>query len=94
MKHIVIDQQNEQVRQFIRSLPLEPDGVEIELDGQVVCKVIAPHQLSDAERDAALKRGWDLIEQAGERNKGVPAKAIEREVQQAVDEVRRRERGQ
>jgi hypothetical protein len=84
MKHIVIDEQDERVRLFIRSLPIEPDGVELELDGKVICKVIAPNQLSDDERDAVLKRGWDLIEQAGERNKHVPADIIEREVQQAV----------
>jgi hypothetical protein len=90
MKHIVIDQHDEQVREFIRSLSLEPDGVELELDGQVVCKVIAPHQLSDEERDAILTRGWKLVERTGERNKGVSSKVIEREVNEAVDQVRRR----
>jgi hypothetical protein len=94
MKHIVIDKYDERVRQFIRSLPLEPDGVAIELDGHVICKVVSPYQLSDAERDAALQRGWDLIEQAGARNKDVPAKVIEREVHKAVDEVRQRRREQ
>jgi hypothetical protein len=90
MKHITIDDQDERVRQFIRSLPIEPDGVELELAGQVVCKVISSHQLSDGERDAVLKRGWELIERARQRNQGVPAKIIEREVRQAVNEVRGR----
>jgi hypothetical protein len=90
MKHMTIDEQDERVRQFIRSLPIDPEGVELELDGQVICKVIGPNQLSDEERDAVLNRGWELIEKAHERNKGVPAKVIEREVRQAVKKVRGR----
>jgi hypothetical protein len=92
MKHIVIDQHNEHVRDFIRNLPIEPDGVELELDGEVVCKVIAPNQLSDEERAAVLERGWLLVERASARNKNVPAKVIESEVEEAVDQVRRSRR--
>jgi hypothetical protein len=38
MKHIAIDQQTEQVREFIPNLPIEPNGVELELEGRVICK--------------------------------------------------------
>jgi hypothetical protein len=94
MKHISIDQYDEQVREFIRTLPIEPEGVELELDGHIICKVIGPHQLSDEELDDVLKRGWGLVERAGDRNKGVPAKVIEHEVAEAVDEVRQRRQHQ
>jgi hypothetical protein len=92
MKHLSIDEHDEQIKEFVRSLPVEPEGVELELDGRVVCKVFAPHQLSDTERDAVLRRGWERIRMAGERNQDVPAKEIEREVQEAVNEVRMRTR--
>jgi hypothetical protein len=90
MKHITVDRENDQVKEFLRTLPLEPDGVELELNGRVICKIVAPGQLTSQERDAILEAGWQRVREAQERNRGVPAKVIEREVNEAVDEVRRR----
>ena len=38
MKHINLNSADEQVKRFIQALPLEPGGVELELDGKVICK--------------------------------------------------------
>ena len=89
MKHISLDAAAEDVKQFVRTLPLGGEGVELELDGQVICKVIPPQQLSSSEREAVLKAGWKRVRQAQQRNKGVSAKVIEREVDQAIEQVRR-----
>jgi hypothetical protein len=90
VKQIDLDRVDERVKQFVRKLPVQPDGVELRLNGQIVCKVIGPQQLTEAERDAVIERGRNLVRRARQRNQGVPAKVLEREVRQAVDEVRQR----
>jgi hypothetical protein len=92
VKQIKLDRQDDRIKEFIRTLPIEPDGVELELNGKIICRVVGPHQLTAAERAAILERGRELIKRARHRNKGVPAKVLEREVQEAVDEVRGRKR--
>ena len=94
MKAISLDREDDGVKQFIRTLPLQPGGVELPLNGEVICKVIAPQQLSDAERDAILEAGWQRVRQAQRRNQGVPGKVIEREINEAVEEVRHRTKRQ
>ena len=90
MKRISLDTETAEVRQFIRKLPLDTDGVELEMNGRVVCKVIPSLHFSESEKEALVRERWQLIRRAQRRNKGVPAKIIEREVLSAVDEVRRR----
>jgi hypothetical protein len=64
----------------------------LELNGRVVCKVVPLQHLSESEKESLIKERWRLIRRAQRRNKGMPAKVIEREVQSALDEVRRRDR--
>jgi hypothetical protein len=91
MKRIKLDNTVPDVKQFIRNLPVDPEGVELELDGRVLFKLIPPAQFSDAEKAALLKQGRELVRRARERNKGVPARLIEREVRKAVNTVRRKQ---
>jgi hypothetical protein len=88
MKRISLNTAPRAIRDFVSALPFGPDGVELELNGHVICKIIPPSQLSDAEKEAIVEKGWELVCRARERNKGVPAKVIEREVRQAVNRVR------
>jgi hypothetical protein len=94
MKHLNIDQEDERVKQFVRTLPLEPDGVDLALEGRVICTVVKPAQFTALEKQALIERGRELVRRARHGNKDVPVKVIEREVQQAVDEVRHRKRQQ
>jgi hypothetical protein len=86
MTHISLDGENDFVKQFVRSLPIKSEGVDLELDGRVICKVVPPHE---EIKNALIERGRELVRRARERNRGVPASVIEREVRDAVDEVRR-----
>ncbi len=92
MHRVVLDTESADVKKFLSALPIDPEGVTLELEGRVIGKIIPPDQLSEAERDAVLRDGLKLMRQSQERNKGVPAKVIEREVREAVDEVRRQAR--
>lgn len=90
MKRVKLDSAPKAVKEFVRGLPVGGHGIELELNGHVVCKIIPPSQLSEEEKAALIKRGRELIQRARERNKGVPAKVLALEARQAVDEVRRR----
>jgi hypothetical protein len=68
------------------------DGVELAIRDRVVCKVVPPLQVSEAEKVSRLAEGKELLRRARERNKGVPARVIEREIREAVRMVRNRRR--
>ena len=91
MRKVVLDK-TPAVKRFIKSLKLDHDGVELEADGKIVAKVVPPTQLSEAEKQAMVDKTWKMIREVRERNRHVPARVIEREVREAVDEVRRRQR--
>ena len=91
MQRVTIDDADLGVKEFIRSLPLQEGGVELELEGRVICSVVPPgSELSEAEKAALLQRGRELVRRSRRRNLGVPEQLIEEEVARAVDEVRGR----
>lgn len=90
MSRISIDDASADVKEFLCSLPLTAEGAELELNGRVICKVIPARQYSEEEKQALFARGRELVRRAQRRNRGVPARVLEREVREAVDEVRRR----
>ncbi len=89
MLRVKLDGASSAVKKFVSTLPVDPEGVELELNGVVVCEVIGPRPPSDSERDAILQDGLNLISRA-RRNKAVSGKVIDREIRDAVNEVRRR----
>ena len=92
MKRVKLDTASRTLQQFLRSLQVDAEGVELELNGRVLFKLIPPLQFSDAEKAAFLRECRELLRRARERNKGVPARVIEREVREAVKTVRSRQR--
>jgi hypothetical protein len=92
MKRVKLDKADRSVQRFFRSLPEDQDGVELELNGRVLCKVIPPLQFSDAEKAALVQGARELVRRARERNRGVPARVLDREVREAVKGVRGRQR--
>jgi hypothetical protein len=88
LMHVSLDRENELVKQFIRSLPLASEAIDLELDGQVICKVVPP--TDDSEQRTMIERGRELVRRARERNRDEPSKVIEREVCEAVRDVRSR----
>jgi hypothetical protein len=89
LKRVNVNRADAAVRKFLRSIALGPDGVELELNGKVIGKLIPPFTLSEADKKALVEQRWHLIRQAQKRNRGVPSRIIEREIQEAVDQVRR-----
>ena len=52
MKRINVDKAPPSVKKFIRSLEVDANGVEVILDGNVVCKFVPPTQLTEMEKAA------------------------------------------
>ena len=91
MQRVTIDGAGSGVKEFIRSLPLQTGGVELEREGRVICSVIPPaSELSEAEKALLLQRGRELVRRSRQRNSDAPERVIEEEVGRAVDDVRRR----
>jgi hypothetical protein len=88
MERLKLDHAKSAVKQFARSLRLHGDGVEVELDGRLLFKIIPPAQLSESEKARLLQEGRELVRRARARNRGVPARTIAREVRDAVKQVR------
>jgi hypothetical protein len=91
MTHISLDQESDSIKQFVRSLPIGLEGVALELQGRVICKVVPPVVKTDGL--ALIERGRELVRRARDRNRDVASREIEREVQAAIDEVRQRKSG-
>jgi hypothetical protein len=90
MKRVTLDCAGPEVKEFIQSLPLQSGGVELELEGRVICNVVPPGvELLEAEKAVLLQRGRELVRRSRQRNLNVPEQVIEEEVGRAVDEVRR-----
>ena len=59
MKHISLDREDDRIKEFVRSLPVEPDGSLLELRGKAVLRVLpaTPETVDRAKlRAAILKR--------------------------------------
>lgn len=89
MPRISLDKEPPDVQRFIQNLAAEGEGVDLEINGQVVCRLIPSAHLTDAEKERLVRDRWALMHRAQERNRNVATDVLEREVLEAVDEVRR-----
>ena len=90
MQRVSLDHAPPMVTKFLRSLPIEPLGVELELNGSVLCKVLGPQQFTESERVELVKRGRAVLKKANARNRGVSSRSVERDVEKAIEQVRQR----
>jgi hypothetical protein len=89
---VPIDAAAAAVKDFLRSLPLDAGAIDLELDGRIVCTILPCLSQPAGEGPALIERGRELVRRSRERNRGVSARTIEREVSEAVEQVRRQTR--
>jgi hypothetical protein len=92
MKRVKLDAAPKSVKEFFRTLPLRSEGLELELDGKVVCEVIPPSALSAAERAELITRVRESARQSRRRNEEISQRVITREIGHAVRDVRRQKK--
>lgn len=80
------------VREFVVESPVDANGIELALHGEVIWKLVRPGELTDVEKQALLARGRDFVRDVRERVKDRPTAVMKRKVNEAVDEIRRRQR--
>jgi hypothetical protein len=88
MKRVSVDTAPPAVKKFIRSLAMDANGVEVTLDGNVICRIIPPAQLSDVEKAAQLTEVRQLLSEARAHSKRVPATVVEHNIRKALKTVR------
>lgn len=63
MRHIKLDDESAQIKQFVLSLPMDPDGSLLELQGEAVLRVLPPMEqkpfVDHAKLEAAILRRRD-----------------------------------
>ncbi len=64
--------------------------MDVTLKGKVVGRVVPPGELSEAEKEEILRKGWAFVERARAHNQGVPERDIAKVVNAAVKRVRSR----
>ena len=92
MKRIKLDKAALAIKQFVRELPVAPNGVELEIAGKVIGTLIPPTGFAESDRAALIARGRELVKRARARNTGVSARTLEREIREAIAEIRERQR--
>jgi len=92
MRRVNLDNAAPAIKRFVSALPVADEGVELELNGRVLCKIVPASRFSSEEMKVLVDERWRLIRAAQGRNKGVSSRVLEREVSDAVEKVRRRQR--
>ncbi len=90
VKSIDLDQEDEHVKIFLSTLAHDAEETLLRLNGQPLLKVLPPYGMSDAEKKALIDERKDLMRQARDRTKGISAGVIETEIEDSINEVRRR----
>jgi len=87
-KRLNADRAAPAVQRFLRSLSVDANGIEIELGGEVLCKIVPPAQLTEAEKRARLVEVRDLLRRSRERSKKASPRVIERDIRAALAKAR------
>ena len=62
--------------------------LDVTVKGKVVGRMVPPGELSEAEKEEILRKGWAFVQRARAHNKGVPERDVAKVVNAAVKRVR------
>jgi hypothetical protein len=88
MIRLKLEESPRAVQEFMRNLARKPEVIEIEDRGQLLLRILATPQSAEDQKPALLKEGRSLVRRARDRNKGMPARTLEKEIRVAVEAVR------
>ena len=74
----------------VRRLGKIKQPIEVTVKGKVVGRMVPPGEMSEAEKEEILRKGWAFVQQARAHNKGVPERDVAKVVNAAVKRVRSR----
>ena len=76
VRQIDVTKNKKQVAEFVRDLGRITQPIEILVEGHVVGRIVPPGELSEAEKEQLLRRGWELVQEARLRNEGLSEKKL------------------
>ena len=86
VKRVKVDDASPEVKDFIKQLDIEKGEYVLEISGKPVVGVISPWQVEKYAK--GREEILSLLRQSWERNRGVPETAVEKDVADAIQEVR------
>jgi hypothetical protein len=90
MKTVDVTEDQQPVSEFLRNLGPVRQPIQLVLEGEVVARLVSPHEISDTEKERILQEGWKAVQKARARNRGVSEREIGKAVAAAVRRVRSR----
>lgn len=90
-KTIDVTGDEQRVSGFFQGLGTVQQPIEIVLGGRKVARLIPPQVLSEAEKEKVVQAGWEAVQKARAKNRGVPEREIGKIVDAAVRQVRAKE---
>ena len=88
MKTVDVTEERQLVAEFLRNLGPVKQPIQLMLEGEVVARLVPPHEMSDFEKGRILQEGWEALRKARARNRGVSEREIGKAVAAAVRRVR------
>ena len=79
-----------QIPQFVRGTRRITQAVDIVREGEVIGRMVPVGQLSDAEKQEIVQQGWDVVQEARNRNRDRSEGEIGKIVDAAVKRARSR----
>jgi antitoxin (DNA-binding transcriptional repressor) of toxin-antitoxin stability system len=79
---------NRKVAEFIRQLSPVRQPIQIVVSGKPVARLVPIDELTDDEKEKILQKGWQAVQEARVRNKGVSGRKIGKAVDAAVRRAR------
>jgi hypothetical protein len=90
VKRVKVDDASPEVKDFLKRLDVEKGECVLEMAGKPLAGVVSPWEVE--KRAKGREEILNLLRQSWERNRGVPEVAVEKEVADVIQEVRREKR--
>lgn len=88
VNQIDVTRSKQSISDFARGLRRAKKPIDLMVNGEVVGRIVSPGELSEAEKEEVVRKGWQFIQQARARNRRMPEKEIGHAVDAAVKRVR------
>jgi hypothetical protein len=88
-KILDITENRQSLADFIHELGPVVQPIDLIQGGQFVARLVPPGELSEAEKEAIVRKGWTFVIQARAKGQGIPEREIAKAVDTTVKRVRK-----
>jgi hypothetical protein len=88
-KTLDITENRQPVADFIHELGPVRQPIDLIQGGQFVARLVPPGELSEAEKEEIVRKGWAFVTQARAKSRYIPEREIAKAVNETVKRVRK-----